>query len=78
MSDTYIGEYPPRSPSRGMVWENQCARCGSSVDLDYVGEDAYCVCLSSVDWCEANPLPGREAVRRGELEWFEIEIEEYA
>lgn len=28
------------------------------------------VCLSSAEWCEANPLPGRESVRRGKIEWF--------
>lgn len=27
-------------------------------------------CLSSPEWCKTNPLPGREAVQRGDLEWF--------
>jgi hypothetical protein len=27
-------------------------------------------CLSSSEWCEANPLKGREGTSRGELEWF--------
>src|ERR1700719_2468023 len=26
---------------------------------------------SSKEWCEANPLEGRENVQRGEIEWFE-------
>lgn len=30
-------------------------------------------CLSSREWCEANPLPGRENVRRGQIEWFTVE-----
>lgn len=27
-------------------------------------------CMSSPEWCAAHPLPGREAVSRGEIEWF--------
>lgn len=27
-------------------------------------------CMSSPEFCEANPLPGRKTVERGELEWF--------
>jgi ribosomal protein S27AE len=48
-------------------WE-QCARCGSSVfdlrgkDRDY-WEFPFCYsCMSSREWCEANPLIGREDV----------------
>lgn len=29
-------------------------------------------CLSEPEWCEANPLPGRENVKRGEIEWFTV------
>lgn len=29
-------------------------------------------CLSSTEWCEANPLPGREAIERGKIEWFSV------
>jgi hypothetical protein len=29
-------------------------------------------CMSSPDWCEANPLPGREDVPRGDLEWYTV------
>lgn len=32
------------------------------------------VCLSSADWCNANPIHGREYVPRGELEWFEAAL----
>jgi hypothetical protein len=31
------------------------------------------VCLSDAAWCEANPLPGRAGVKRGEVETFTIE-----
>lgn len=27
-------------------------------------------CMSSPEWCEAHPLPGREQTVSGELEWF--------
>lgn len=29
-------------------------------------------CLSSADWCEAHPLPGRENVERHTVEWFKL------
>jgi hypothetical protein len=29
-------------------------------------------CLSSPEWCKANPLPGREAIERGAIEWFTV------
>ena len=29
-------------------------------------------CLSSPEWCEANPMPGRENVSRGQIEWFVV------
>lgn len=81
----------------GTDLENQCARCGSSVDYmscDFCGgeghnvdgdefdddDGAICdpcngaggwhVCLSSPEWCEAHPMPGREGVKRGEVEWY--------
>lgn len=30
-------------------------------------------CLSSPEYCEAHPLPGREGVERGKVEWFVTE-----
>lgn len=30
-------------------------------------------CMSSPEWCEANPLPGRENISRGLIEWFTVE-----
>lgn len=41
-----------------------CQHCG--------GTGVWRICLSSSEWCNANPLPGREAVERGEIEWFTI------
>lgn len=29
-------------------------------------------CLSSPEFCEAHPLPGREHTRRGDIEWYVI------
>jgi hypothetical protein len=29
-------------------------------------------CLSSAEFCEANPLPGQEAVERHTIEWFKV------
>ena len=37
------------------------------------GHGHWFSCLSSPEWCEANPLPGRENIARGKIEWFCIE-----
>src|SRR5262245_45461496 len=34
------------------------------------GTGIWHTCASSSEWCQANPLPGRETVKRGQLEWF--------
>src|SRR5215472_12276763 len=36
------------------------------------GNYVFHTCMSSPEWCQANPLPGREAVERGKIEWFTI------
>lgn len=36
------------------------------------GEGSWGQCMSSVGWCEAHPLPGREAVERGAVEWYPL------
>jgi hypothetical protein len=51
-------------------------------DADWFDEDRPCQycrgrggeqwCLSSPESCQANPLPGRENVERGKIEWFTI------
>jgi hypothetical protein len=33
-------------------------------------------CMSSPEWCQANPLPGREKVPRGTIEWFTVPRED--
>lgn len=37
------------------------------------GYSGWQMCCSSPEWCEANPLPGREDTKRGAIEWFTIE-----
>lgn len=37
------------------------------------GHGGWNRCLSSREWCEANPLPGREQIERGQLEWFTLD-----
>lgn len=34
------------------------------------GAGGWNTCMSSPEWCEANPLPERELVKRGTIEWF--------
>lgn len=48
----------------GYEIEEPCEQCG--------GDGFWSSCLSSDEWCQANPLPGREATDRGEIEWFEV------
>lgn len=40
------------------------------------GHGGWYTCLSSPEWCQANPLPGRERTGRGEIEWFTVNLEE--
>lgn len=40
------------------------------------GYGGWSVCLSSREWCEANPLDGRSSVKRGTIEWFEVTAED--
>lgn len=39
-----------------------CQYCG--------GSGMWRRCLSSPEWCEANPMPGRESIKRGAIEWY--------
>ena len=34
------------------------------------GDGGWWTCLSSPEWCKANPLEGRADVPRGKIEWF--------
>lgn len=52
------------------LWYDQddyepCHQCG--------GEASWPICLSSPEWCNANPLKGREAIKRNTPEWFVVE-----
>ncbi len=35
------------------------------------GAGGWFVCISSPEWCETNPAPGREKIERGQLEWWQ-------
>lgn len=37
------------------------------------GRGCWYECISSHEWCEANPLEGREDVPCGSIEWFCVE-----
>lgn len=60
-------------------WEDcpTCAACMRSHDPDphcpaCGGSGASNFCLSSAEWCEANPLPGHENIPRHTVEWFTV------
>ena len=36
------------------------------------GKAGWWVCCSSEEWCQANPLPGKEVATRNTVEWFEV------
>lgn len=48
------------------VWDedDDCDYCGCG------GRGGWWECLSSTDWCLANPLVGREDIERGQIEWY--------
>jgi hypothetical protein len=74
------------------VSSERCASCDGTgyVDLDQPGYDegglvtcdecfgvpVFHACLSSPEWCQSHPRPGRENVERGEIEWYVIESED--
>jgi hypothetical protein len=35
------------------------------------GHGGWYECMSSLEWCKGNPLPGRKHIARGNIEWFE-------
>ncbi len=41
-----------------------CHQCG--------GQGSFGGCMSSPEYCESHPLPGREAIKRDSIEWFEV------
>lgn len=45
-------------------WEEPCDVCEA--------KGGWWRCLSSPDWCETHPVPGRGDVERGGIEWFEV------
>lgn len=51
-----------------------CAFPEDNIPCDYCrGRGVWHRCMSSPEWCNANPVPGRENVERGQIEWFTIE-----
>jgi hypothetical protein len=46
----------------GIMDDEPCPECH--------GHPIFHQCLSSREFCEANPLPGRESVDRGSIEWY--------
>jgi hypothetical protein len=49
-------------------WAEQCRTCD--------GRGGYEVCISGDEWCEVNPIKGRERVARGDIEWFVVASDE--
>lgn len=42
-----------------------CHQCG--------GEGSWMLCISTPEWCEDNPIAGRESIPRHTPEWFVVE-----
>jgi len=51
----------------GLAYKGMDQACG-----ECHGHCGYQCCLSDYDWCMANPMEGRENVRRGQVEWFTV------
>ena len=62
----------------GFVDAGDCELEESYGDIDFIecpdcdGNPVVYRCLSSPEWCEANPVEGRENVPRGKIEWFVV------
>lgn len=66
-------------------WES-CCECDDGYEFDYDNEypaehtkchdcngyGGWWTCLSSSEFCNGNPVEGREQVKRGQIEWFTI------
>jgi hypothetical protein len=39
---------------------------------DCRGMAGWWCCASEDEWCKAHPLPGRESIQTGEIEWFDV------
>lgn len=39
------------------------------------GDGGWQMCLARAEWCWANPMPGREAISDGQVEWYTLEGE---
>lgn len=51
-----------------------CAYPEDNVPCDICGgHGGWAQCCSSSEWCNANPIPGREAIERGKVEWFSLQ-----
>lgn len=62
-----------------LVFEDceMCPACGYYGEPDpgcfaCAGTGTVAVCLSSAEFCESHPLPGRDSVARHTVEWFEV------
>lgn len=75
---------PAECPRDGREWEPQCSRCGTTADglpHSYRDGDAIRIkwgyaCWAAPEHCQANPLPGREGVERGRIEWVLTETKD--
>jgi hypothetical protein len=36
------------------------------------GHGGWWACLSDSEWCNANPIAGREEIKFGQIEWFKV------
>ena len=45
--------------------DDKCGTCD--------GEGTIPICLSSAEWCEAHPMPGRENTERSTVESFSVQ-----
>ena len=70
---------PGDCPRDGRDWKARCARCGSrAAGIPFVyrlSDDAQSsyVCLAETLGRACSPLPGREGVQRGRIEWVLVE-----
>ncbi|MCK5641638.1 MAG: hypothetical protein KAJ19_12625 [Gammaproteobacteria bacterium] len=52
-----------------------CKHPEDNVPCDWCNsEGGRWTCMSDREWCKENPLPGRESMRSGQVEWFVVPV----
>jgi hypothetical protein len=66
--DGFIDDDDEDPDESDLVFFSQCPSCNA--------HGGWQTCLASPQFCKTHPLAGREAIQRGEVEWFTVQRED--